>query len=67
MVWRWASSQQLKGFVFPSGEHQYSEEELCAKQKLYFKGPMSHELTWMDLEHFPLSGAPLSTYLYRYL
>jgi hypothetical protein len=48
-----APSQQPEGSIFPGGEYQCSEGESCAVQKLYIEGPSSHELTRMDLEHFP--------------
>jgi hypothetical protein len=60
--WRWTPSQQLEVSVFPGGEHQRFEDELCVIRELYVDCPRSHALTWTYLERFPLPGMPLSMY-----
>jgi hypothetical protein len=61
MSWRSYPSRQLKVFVFPGGKHQGSEDELSVVRELDAECPKSHGLAWMDLEHFSLPDAPLST------
>jgi hypothetical protein len=61
-AWALGPGSVLEVFVFPSGEHQQSKDELSVVQELDAEGPRSHELPrWI------LSAYPYLACLYRHI